>query len=176
MKFVDSLVSRAVVVHGQSEFLEARVAVSAKEYALIERVFQQILDTQGNLNEGQKEQFREVKKMLPRFRQDWRYKDMEKEAKDSLLDTALRLNPGGFEDLFKPLKYFLRRSTLQRLFDQVYIALYYNKDLATPHKVDFVTRFYLERMAVVFVLLKPYLTKKQVEKWEQNLAKKLKRF
>ena len=86
MKFVDSLVSGQKLRYGLNNFLEARVTVSQIEYANIERIFGQILGSQGSLKADQEKQFKQLKKILPRFRQDWRYKDLEKEAKNSLLE------------------------------------------------------------------------------------------
>ncbi len=173
MKYVDSLVPSQFRPSNQHAFVEARTSVSASEYAKIEYVFQQILTTSGNLNDEQQEKFREVKKILARFRKDWRYREIEKEAKERLLNEALGLRPNVFEDLFPDLKHFLRRHAFQAIFDQVYIALNY---CASAYKLDFVTRIYLERMSIVFDLLKPHLTKKQIHKWNENVANKLKRF
>lgn len=175
MKYVDSLVSGQIYTHGQQQFVEGRITVSPAEYMDIEDVFQQIINTYGNLNPEQQEKLKQIQKILPRFRKDWRYREMEKEAKELLLTEALSLRPNAFEDLFPDLKHFLRRHCFQTIFEQVYLALNYNPELS-PYKLDFVTRIYLERMSTVFELLKPYLTKKQTLKWEDNVAKKLKRF
>lgn len=180
MKFVDSLVRKKLLYtthkNAQTNFVEARITVSNQEYYHIEQIFNFILSNNGQLNAKQQEDFQLIQKVLNRFRKDWRYKQIESDAKTALLKAALSLNPSRFEDLFIHLQYFLRRSNLQAIFEQVYIALKYSKAISKPQNLDFVTRIYLERMSIIFELLKPNLTKKQIQKWEENVARKLKRF
>ncbi|GEM_PF-1466956 len=177
MKYVDSLVSSGFTYNKNSKsFIEARVAVSDSEYDLIHKVFYQIIKNYGFLNIEQQQDLKRVKKLMPRFFKDWRHKEIEKEAKNLLLKEAFRLNATGFEDFFPNLKIFLKKLTIQSIFEQLYIALTYSKIIYNIYKLDFVTRIYLEKMSIVFDLLSPFLTQEQITKWQQNIAPKLKRF
>lgn len=176
MKYVDSLVRSNQLSHSLRAFIQARVAISQQEYSQVQQIFDQILKNAGQLNLEQKETFESLREVLKRFQKDWRHKQIEESAKQALLKAALNLNPSEFEDLFVYLQYFLKRSSLQGIFEQIYLALKYSKTLSKPQNLDFVTRIYVERMSVVFDLLKPYLTNKQIAKWQQHVAGRLKRF
>lgn len=176
MKYVDSLVRSNQPSRSPRAFIQARVTISQQEYSQVQQIFDQILKNAGQLNLEQKEIFESLKETLRRFQKDWRHQPLEDAAKQALLKAALNLNPSEFEDLFVYLQHFLRRSSLQGVFEQIYLALKYSKTLSKPQNLDFVTRIYLERMAVVFDLLQPYLTAKQIAKWQQHVAGRLKRF
>ncbi len=176
MKFVDGVVPHNYLQTQTSQTINAKVTVSYQEYLLIQEVFNQILRHSGVLNPQQQEQFEQVKQLMPKFRRDWRYKVLEKQAKDLLLKELFSLNAAAFLDLFPTLQVFLRTLTVQNLFDQFYIALSYSKLIRRIYELDFVTRIYLEKMLQVFELLQPFLTPSQIEKWQQNIAPKLRRF
>jgi len=176
MKFVDGIVPNHYLPTQTQSTINAKVTVSYQEYLLIQQVFQQILKNSGILNPQQQEQFEQVKALIPRFCHDWRYKELEKQTKELLLKELLSLNATTFLDLFPSLQIFLRETTVQSLFDQLYIALSYSKLIQKIYELDFVTRIYLEKMLQVFELLKPFLTQSQIDKWQQNIAPKLKRF
>jgi hypothetical protein len=80
-----------------------------------------------------------------------------------LLKELLSLNAAAFLDLFPSLQVFLRKITIQNLFDQFYIALSYSKLIQKIYELDFVTRIYLEKFLQVFDLLKPFLTEVQID-------------
>jgi len=176
MKFVDGVVPHNYLQTRTNQTINAKVSVSYQEYLLIQEVCHQIIKNSGILNPQQQEQFAQVQALIPRFRQDWRYKELEKQIKNLLLKELLSLNAAAFLDLFPSLQVFLRKITIQNLFDQLYIALSYSKLIQKIYELDFVTRIYLEKFLQVFDLLKPFLTEVQIDKWQTHLAPKLKRF
>ncbi len=178
MTFVDSVLPHNFDRYsfGGVSVVNARVVLTNDEFNEVKSFYRLLLKTNACLNEDQEIEFAYIKSLLKKTKNDSRVLEIEKDAKDLLLGFLNRLDPGSFENFFPYLKYYLSRSSVRGIFEKMYLTLLYNRQLSTPQNLDFLSRYYLERLLDVFNLLKPFLLKKQVSRWEQNIVPRLRRF
>lgn len=178
MTFVDSVLPQDFSRYssGRVSVVNARAILTNDEFNEIKSFYKLLLKTNACLTTDQEIEFAYIKSLLNKTKSDFRVLDLEKDAKELLLSFLNRLDPASFESFFPYLKYYLSRSSIRGIFEKMYLTLLYNKQLNTPQNLDFLSRYYLERLLGVFNLLKPFLLKKQVQKWEQNIVPRLRRF
>ncbi len=156
--------------------VEARVSLNNDEYFLVEKVYNWIISNKGCLNEKQQQEFAKVKKLLRKFKKDYRCKQLELDAKEKLLESITVLKPSDFVNQFHYLQHFMSKTIIRGIFEKIYLSLNSNKQLENPYYLDILTRFYIERLQDVFEALKPHLTYRQKLRWQNNIAPRIKWF